>query len=68
LPVSKEILDEIALSFREYQLIIDQLGREPTRSNSVCSELYGVSIAAISIPKHCSSNSHLPANKYELKL
>jgi len=30
LPVSKEVLDEIALSQEEYQLIVKQLGREPT--------------------------------------
>jgi phosphoribosylformylglycinamidine synthase len=30
LPVSKEILDEIALSEKEYQLIVERLGREPT--------------------------------------
>jgi phosphoribosylformylglycinamidine synthase len=29
LPVSQEILDEIALSLKEYQLIVEQLGREP---------------------------------------
>jgi len=29
LPVSKELLDEVALSQKEYELIIDQLGREP---------------------------------------
>ena len=29
MPVSKEILDEIALSFAEYQLILDRLDREP---------------------------------------
>jgi len=31
LPVSKEILDEIALSQKEYQLIVERLGREPTQ-------------------------------------
>jgi phosphoribosylformylglycinamidine synthase II len=31
LPVSKEILDEIALSQKEYQLIVAQLGREPNQ-------------------------------------
>jgi phosphoribosylformylglycinamidine synthase II len=31
LPVSKEILDEIALSQKEYQLIVEHLGREPTQ-------------------------------------
>jgi phosphoribosylformylglycinamidine synthase II len=30
LPVSKETLDEIALSEKEYQLIVEKLGREPT--------------------------------------
>jgi phosphoribosylformylglycinamidine synthase len=30
LPVSKEILDEVALSQKEYQLIVEKLGREPT--------------------------------------
>jgi phosphoribosylformylglycinamidine synthase II len=30
LPVSKEILDEIALSEKEYRLIVERLGREPT--------------------------------------
>jgi len=30
LPVSKEALDEIALSQQEYQLIVEKLGREPT--------------------------------------
>jgi phosphoribosylformylglycinamidine synthase II len=30
LPVSKEVLDEIALSQEEYQLIVKQLGREPS--------------------------------------
>ena len=30
MPVSKETLDEIALSEKEYQLIVDKLGREPT--------------------------------------
>jgi len=30
LPVSKETLDEIALSQKEYQLIVERLGREPT--------------------------------------
>lgn len=30
MPVSKEILDEIALSEKEYQLIVERLGREPT--------------------------------------
>lgn len=29
MPVSKETLDEIALSRREYQLIVEKLGREP---------------------------------------
>jgi phosphoribosylformylglycinamidine synthase II len=29
LPVSKEILDEIALSYKEYELIVKLLGREP---------------------------------------
>jgi len=31
LPVSQEILDEIALSRQEYQLIVKRLGREPSR-------------------------------------
>ena len=30
MPVSKETLDEIALSEAEYQLIVERLGREPT--------------------------------------
>jgi len=30
MPVSKEVLDEIALSEAEYQLIVERLGREPT--------------------------------------
>jgi len=30
LPVSKEMLDDVALSQAEYQLIVDKLGREPT--------------------------------------
>ena len=30
MPVSKEILDEVALSEKEYQLIVEKLGREPT--------------------------------------
>ena len=30
MPVSKEILDEVALSQKEYQLIVEKLGREPT--------------------------------------
>jgi len=30
LPVSKEALDEVALSENEYQLIVERLGREPT--------------------------------------
>jgi phosphoribosylformylglycinamidine synthase II len=30
LPVSKETLDEVALSEKEYQLIIEKLGREPS--------------------------------------
>jgi len=30
LPISKETLDEIALSEKEYQLIVERLGREPT--------------------------------------
>jgi len=30
LPVSKEALDEVALSEKEYRLIVDKLGREPT--------------------------------------
>ena len=30
MPVSQEVLDEIALSQEEYQLIVKQLGREPT--------------------------------------
>jgi len=30
LPVSKEKLDEVALSEKEYQLIVERLGREPT--------------------------------------
>lgn len=30
MPVPKEILDEVALSEKEYQLIIEKLGREPT--------------------------------------
>ena len=30
MPVSKEILDEVALSEKEYQLIAEKLGREPT--------------------------------------
>jgi phosphoribosylformylglycinamidine synthase II len=30
LPVSKEILDEVALSEKEYKLIVERLGREPT--------------------------------------
>ncbi len=30
MPVSKEVLDEIALSQEEYQLIVKQLGREPS--------------------------------------
>ena len=29
MPVSKETLDDIALSLKEYQLIVEQLGREP---------------------------------------
>ncbi len=29
MPISKEVLDEIALSKPEYQLIVQQLGREP---------------------------------------
>jgi len=38
LPVSKEVLDEIALSQKEYQLIVEQLGREP---NEVELGLFG---------------------------
>ncbi len=30
MPVSKEALDEVALSEQEYQLIVDKLGREPS--------------------------------------
>jgi phosphoribosylformylglycinamidine synthase len=30
MPVSNEVLEEIALSKQEYQLIVEQLGREPT--------------------------------------
>ncbi|MDP2743908.1 MAG: phosphoribosylformylglycinamidine synthase subunit PurL [Dehalococcoidia bacterium] len=30
MPVSREVLDEIALSEKEYQLIVQRLGREPT--------------------------------------
>ncbi|MEW6033548.1 MAG: phosphoribosylformylglycinamidine synthase subunit PurL [Chloroflexota bacterium] len=30
MPVTKEVLDEIALSEAEYQLIVEKLGREPT--------------------------------------
>jgi len=30
LPISKETLDEIALSEKEYQLIVERLGKEPT--------------------------------------
>ena len=30
MPVSKEILDEVALSEKEYQLIVEKLGREPS--------------------------------------
>lgn len=30
MPISKETLDEIALSEKEYQLIVERLGREPT--------------------------------------
>ena len=30
MPISKEILDEIALSEKEYQLIVEKLGREPS--------------------------------------
>jgi len=30
LPVSKEVLDQVALSEKEYQLIVAKLGREPT--------------------------------------
>ncbi len=30
MPVSKETLDEVALSEKEYQLIVEKLGREPT--------------------------------------
>jgi len=29
--ISKEILDKVALSEREYKLIVQQLGREPGR-------------------------------------
>ncbi len=38
MPVSKEVLDEIALSQKEYQLIVKQLGREP---NDVELGLFG---------------------------
>ena len=38
MPISKEILDEIALSQKEYQLIVEQLGREP---NEVELGLFG---------------------------
>jgi len=31
LPVSQEVLDEIALSQKEYQLIVEKLGREPNQ-------------------------------------
>lgn len=31
MPVSKEVLDEIALSLKEYQLIVKQLAREPNQ-------------------------------------
>ena len=30
MPVSKETLDEVALSEKEYQLIVEKLGREPS--------------------------------------
>src|SRR4030042_6562943 len=30
MPVSKEVLDEVALSESEYQLIVQKLGREPS--------------------------------------
>ena len=29
MPISKEALDEIALSEKEYELIVQRLGREP---------------------------------------
>ncbi len=38
MPVTKEILDEIALSRAEYQLILDRLDREP---NSVELGMFG---------------------------
>ncbi len=30
MPISKEVLDEIALSKKEYELIVQRLGHEPT--------------------------------------
>ena len=38
MPVSQEVLDEIALSRAEYQLILDRLDREP---NSVELGMFG---------------------------
>jgi len=33
--ISKEILDEVALSEKEYKLIVQQLGREPNMAGAI---------------------------------
>jgi len=60
LPVSKQILDEIALSEKEYQLIVEQLGREPTE---VELGLFGALWSEHCGYKHSKALlKHLPSN------
>ena len=64
MPVSKETLDEIALSQKEYQLIVKQLGREPNEVElglfgSLWSEHCGYKHSKALLKKFPSTGKHV---------
>jgi phosphoribosylformylglycinamidine synthase len=70
LPVSKEILDEIALSQKEYQLIVKQLGREPNEVElglfgSLWSEHCGYKHSKALLKKFPSTGKHVVVKQGE---
>lgn len=64
MPVSKEALDEVALSEKEYQLIVEKLGREPTEVElglfgSLWSEHCGYKHSKALLRQFPSSSKHM---------
>ena len=52
--VSKQALDELAITEAEYEAIVERLGREPNHLElGLCSARSGASTAATNTPSHC---------------